>query len=224
VLDRADLDLRSGELVALVGPSGSGKTTLARCGLGLLGVDAGRIRLFGEDTTSLDRAGWRRARSRAQLLFQDPRAMLHPQLPIGLLLEESAALHRPDADPVRVAAEALRAVGLSDRGLHRPRELSGGERRRAGLARVLVARPELLVADEPTAGLDAELRREMVDLLFSSCGPEAAVVVVTHDLATVAPACDRVVVLDRGRVVEELDRAALARGGDHPVTRAVMLG
>lgn len=204
-VDGATLRVAPGERVALIGPSGAGKSTLVRCGLGLDRVDGGQVLLFGEEPTRS-----RAARRRAQLLLQDGRAMLHPRLPIGLLLEESAALHRPEADPVRVAAEALHAVGLSDRGLHRPRELSGGERRRAGLARVLIARPELLVADEPTAGLDAELRRRMAALLFESCGPTTALLVVTHDLESVGPHCDRALVMERGRIVDELDRERIA--------------
>lgn len=135
--------------------------------------------------------------------------MLHPDLPIGLLLRESAALHRPGADARAEVARMLGAVGLDGRYDALPHELSGGERRRAGLARVLLARPRLLVADEPTDGLDAASRVEMLELLLDRVGPDCAVVLITHDLDTVAWAVDRVLVLDEGRITDALPVSAL---------------
>jgi ABC-type glutathione transport system ATPase component len=208
----ASLAVRPGERVGLIGLSGSGKTTLVRTGLGLVPADGGRISLFGEDTRSWSATDWRRARRRVQLLFQDSRAMLHPDLPIRVLLEESAALHRPEENRVEAATWALQAVSLEHRAHALPRELSGGERRRAGIARVLLARPQLLVADEPTAGLDAVLKLRMVQLLLDSVGPDCSVVVVTHDLAAVMPLLDRIVVLHEGRIVESFSREAVATG------------
>jgi len=135
--------------------------------------------------------------------------MLHPHVPLGLLLRDSARLHRPEADARREVAQALEAVGLERRADALPHELSGGERRRAGLARVLLARPRLLVADEPTTGLDAASRVEVLELLLDRAGPGCAVVLVSHDLDAVAWATDRVLVLDEGRIVDELDWEAL---------------
>lgn len=215
-LDGASLEVGAGERIAVIGPSGSGKTTLVRCGLGLDRPDAGVVTLLGEDTTGWTPRRWREARHRVQLLFQDPRSMLHPDLPIGTLLEESAALHRPGEDPVAVARALLASVELPDHAGALPRELSGGERRRAGIARVLAARPALLVADEPTAGLDALLRPRMLRLLHAAAGSECAVVTVTHDVAAAAHVCERMVVLHEGRVVESFPTHAL-RGGWTPV-------
>jgi putative ABC transport system ATP-binding protein len=197
----ASLRVEEGERVAVIGPSGSGKSTLVRCGLGLERPDRGRLTVLGEDATRWSARQWLRARRRVQVLFQEPRAMLHPDLPIGVLLEESAALHRPDEDRAAVAASLLEAVGLGGRAAALPRELSGGERRRAGIARVLTARPALLVADEPTAGLDAVLKPRMLRLLVDAAGPGCAVVIVTHDVPAVAPFVSRTVVVDSGRVV-----------------------
>ena len=107
-------------------------------------------------------------------------------------------------------------MGLGDRGRALPHELSGGEQRRVGLARVLLARPALLVADEPTAGLDAAVKASMVNLMLSRVGTGCTVVLVSHDLATVAQVCDRLVVVDGGEVVEELESASLKVPGWEP--------
>ncbi|MEQ1567985.1 MAG: dipeptide/oligopeptide/nickel ABC transporter ATP-binding protein [Myxococcota bacterium] len=220
----ASLQVGERERLALIGPSGSGKTTLVRCGLGLVRPDSGRISVLGRDVGALDRSGWHALRAQVQVMFQDPRAMLHPDLPIGVLLRESARLHRRAEDPDRVAASALSAVGIAHRIDALPHELSGGERRRAGIARVALTRPQLLVADEPTSGLDAALKGQMISVLLEAVGPGCAVVLVSHDLAAVAPYCDRVAVVDQGRVVESFPAAALFEGyeASEPVTHALL--
>ncbi|MEO0600551.1 MAG: ATP-binding cassette domain-containing protein [Myxococcota bacterium] len=219
VLDDVSLSVGAGERVAIVGPSGSGKSTLVRIGLGLVPFTSGTIRLFGEATAGWGRARWREARRRAQLLVQNPRAMLHPEVPVGALLTESAELHRHD-DPAAAAERALAEVGLAGRGGALPRQLSGGEQRRVGLARVLLARPDLLVVDEPTAGLDAAVKRDMLDLILARATERAAVVMVTHDLRTVARVCDRVVVVASGRVVDRFATRDIA--ASHPVTAELL--
>lgn len=211
-LDGASLSVRQGERVGLIGRSGSGKTTLVRCGLGLEAASGGRISLFGQDTAGWSAAHWRAARRRVQLLFQDSRAMLHPDLPIRLVLEESAALHRPEDNRVEAATRALQAVSLEHRAHALPRELSGGERRRAGIARVLLARPQLLVVDEPTSGLDAVLKGRMVELLQRAVEPDCSIVLVTHDLGAVLPVTDRIAVMHEGRIVESFSTASLSQG------------
>jgi len=217
-----DLQVRAGERVAVIGESGSGKTTLARVGLGLLRPSAGSVVLLGEDRTRASRATWRGLRSRAQLLFQDPGAMLNPAFAIGALLRESARLHRPGEDAGALVAEILGAVGLQGRERARPHELSGGERRRAGLARVLLARPALLVADEPTAGLDASLKADLLDLMLTRAGPDCAVVVITHDLPLALAACERVVVLHDGCLVDTFRPDGLGGHAPHPATSALL--
>lgn len=206
VLDGAELRVNAGERVAIIGTSGAGKSTLVRAGLGLLPIESGLVELFGEPLRPPRRTS---AGARAQLLLQDPRAMLHPHLPIGMLLRESASLHRPGVDARREAARMLEAVGLAGREEALPHELSGGERRRAGLARVLLARPRLLVADEPTDGLDAQSRVEMLELMRDQTDPECAIVMVSHDLEAVARATDRVLVLRSGRITHSLPSAEL---------------
>lgn len=221
-LDGVDFEVKAGERVGLVGSSGSGKTTLARAGLGLV-PSTGQVSLFGEDTHGWRPHQWLAARQKAQLLFQDPRAMLHPAIPVGVLLAESAALHRP-GEPVDVAvSEVLTAVGLPHRAQAWPHELSGGERRRAGLARVLLARPALLVADEPTVGLDAALKADLLQLMLNTANPECAVVLVSHDLHAISWATDRIVVMDAGRVVDSFPTESLLSSETrHPITEALM--
>ena len=146
-LDAASVAVEAGERVGIIGESGAGKTTLARIGLGLVPPDSGTIELFGEDATRWSSSQWRKARRHAQLLFQNPRAMLNARMTLGRLLRESAALHRPEADARAEALRVLEEVGLTGRDKAFPRELSGGERRRAGIARLLLAKPRLVVAD-----------------------------------------------------------------------------
>ncbi len=205
VLSAVTLSIREGEKVVLVGPSGSGKSTLARVGLGLAPVAGGRITLLGRDATGWGAAAWRRARQEAQLLLQDPLATLHPDLPVADSLLESAALHPGPGSPARRVAEALGAVGLSDVGFRLPRTLSGGERRRASLARVCLARPRLLVCDEPTAGLDQPLQAGIARALWAAA---PTVVAITHDPQPFLAQADRVVVFAEGEVLEDLGAAA----------------
>lgn len=222
VLRGVGLAVAPGERVGLIGESGSGKTTLIRTGLGLYRPESGMVRLFGEDTTRWSSGRWRQARRDAQLLFQNPAAMLHPTRPLGSLLRDSARLHQPERDPEPLIEEALTAVGLADRRAATPDRLSGGEQRRAGIARLLLARPRLVVADEPTAGLDAHLKASLVQLLLDRLGADASLVLVSHDLALVLWACDRVLVMKDGVIVERFAASDAGRIAHHPHTRALL--
>lgn len=186
-----DLDLPAGQRVAVVGASGSGKTTLARA-LFALAPSEGSLSLLGTDPR---RARHGHLARRAQLLFQRPAAMLHPAMRLDALLRESARVH----DQSDITA-ALERVGLGHRATAYPHELSGGEKRRAGIARVLLARPEFLVADEPTTGLDANLRPLISELLFA---PGRTTVLITHDIGLAARCCERLLVFDRGTLVDD---------------------
>lgn len=221
-VDEVDLQVGSGEVVALIGESGSGKTTLARLAVGLLGAEGGEVRIFGERVGDLRGAALRALRRRAQLLFQSPDAHLNPGLPLLAQVEESARLFRAGADPRAEAEAALGQVGLLHRAEALPGQLSGGERRRAGIARVLLARPELILADEPTAGLDAALKADIIDLLLAGRRPDTGVLLISHDLPVVRYAASRVVVLLAGQVVEQLPIEALGRGPHHPFTWALL--
>lgn len=219
-VDGVSLRVHAGERIALIGESGSGKTTLARCGLGLVPFTSGRVQLLGRTITPNQITDDRDLRHAVQLLFQDPRSMLNPGMTIGALLWESARLHRPDTDTAQLVQGMLDDVGLSARAGALPRQLSGGERRRAGLARVLMAQPRLLVADEPTAGLDAAMKASLLELMLERAGPACAVVVISHDIPLMAWACARILVMKDGRIVDHFSTADLTTGAHtpHPYT------
>ncbi|MDG1482185.1 MAG: ATP-binding cassette domain-containing protein [Myxococcota bacterium] len=212
VLDRTALTVHQGEVVGLIGESGSGKTTLARAAAGLLTPTAGTVCLF--ETTLTPRTPLRPLRRRLQVLFQSADAHLNPGMSLSSMLRHSARLHRPDSPAGEVAAAALERVGLGGRGAAYPRHLSGGERRRFGLARVLIAQPRLLISDEPTTGLDAAKRADLLELLLSSAESH---LIISHDLKLIAYAADRIVVMLAGRIIEVLPAAALSQAR-HPYT------
>ncbi|MBN2800002.1 MAG: ATP-binding cassette domain-containing protein [Deltaproteobacteria bacterium] len=222
VLRDIHLEVLPGERVGLIGESGAGKSTLARIALGLLRPTAGAVHLLGEDTTGWSRARWRQARFHAQLLFQDPGTMLNQAMSLEQILAEGARLHVPDRDPVGEVLRVLEAVGLSGRGGARPGELSGGEQRRAGLARLLLTRPRLIVADEPTTGLDAGRKVELLELLYGAVAPECAVVLISHDLPLVQWACGRMVVMRGGAIVDRFDSEQLCSSDRPPYTRTLL--
>ena len=149
--------------------------------------------------------------------------MLHPSMPIGVLLHESALLHDPACDGAASARRVLAEVGLEGRFEAYPDQLSGGERRRAGVARLLLARPRLVVADEPTAGLDAALKADLLTLMVDRLGPDCALVLISHDLPTVAWACDRICVMHAGQLVDTFATADLRTPAPrHPHTTALL--
>lgn len=221
-VDAVDLAVPRGKVVALIGESGSGKTTLAHVATRLIEPDEGSTEVLGRDLATLSRSELRRFRRRFQILFQNPDAHLNPGLRVHQILRESAQLHRPDDDPAAVVADVLEEVGLSHRAHALPHELSGGEKRRVGIARVLIADPDLWVADEPTSGLDAGLKGDIIDLLLARRDGERAYLLISHDLPLVSYASDQVAVMLAGRVIEEFPIAALNDGPHHPYTAALL--
>lgn len=221
-VDGASLAVAAGEAVGLVGESGCGKSTLARAAAGLLPVDAGAVEVAGQDLAVLRGAALRRARRRAQLIFQDPAASLNARLRVGAALAEALAVGRdaavaePAASGDAVAA-LLAEVGLpaAVRAAH-PHELSGGQRQRVAIARALAAAPAVLIADEPTSALDVLLRARLLALLRQAQERRGlGLLLISHDLALVRRLCARVVVMYAGRVVEEFPAARPPR---HPYT------
>jgi len=229
-VDGVDLTIGAGESVGLVGASGAGKSTVARLVAGLLVPDAGTITFEGTDLVSLGRIERRRACRRLHLVFQDPYASLAPNLRVGDLVAEPLVIHReggrPDAgERRRLVGEALDAVGLPpDRYFGRwPHELSGGERQRVALARGLVVRPRLIVADEPTAMLDPRARVGILELMAELRSRHGmSYLFVTHDLALADGFCERLVVMDNGAVVEEGPVADVVGHPSHPATAALV--
>jgi peptide/nickel transport system ATP-binding protein len=198
--------VREGESLGVVGPSGSGKTTLARIVAGHLDADAGQVTLEGQPVSTSWRQSARRARRRIQLVAQDPWDALSPRLSVAELVAEPLVVWREPNRGERVAA-VLERVGLPASGAFldaRSSELSGGPRQRIALARALVLEPKVLVADEPTAMLDAsEQARLLVLLRELQVEMGLGLVLVSHDLAVVRKVTDRILVLDAGETVED---------------------
>ncbi|HEX7223879.1 MAG TPA: ABC transporter ATP-binding protein, partial [Candidatus Limnocylindrales bacterium] len=192
VVDDVSLEVRAGEVVALLGPNGAGKTTTVEIIEGYRHGDAGRVTVLGADP---ERAG-REHRARIGLVLQGGGGV-DPRLTPLEVLRLHAAFHAAPRDP----AELVAMVGLADAAGTRFRRLSGGERQRLGVALALVGRPDVVILDEPTAGMDIEGRALMRDVLASLRADGVAVLMTSHDLADVERVADRIVILARGRVV-----------------------
>ncbi|MBD8703196.1 ABC transporter ATP-binding protein [Frigoribacterium sp. CFBP 13712] len=211
VVDGVSFSVAPGECVALVGESGSGKSVTARSLLGLSGgrVDVDRLTLGDRDLSTLDDRAWRRVRgARIGLVLQDALVSLDPLRPIGREIDDALRLHTGLGPRQRRerALDVLAEVGMPDpetRLGQRSGELSGGLRQRALLAAALVLRPDVVVADEPTTALDAEVQRLVVDRLAALRDGGTAVLAISHDLGVVRRLADRVLVMRHGVVVEQ---------------------
>ena len=192
----------------LVGESGSGKSTILRAICGLAPISRGAIRIGGEPVATPRGRAFSR---RVQMVFQDPYASLHPRHTIDRVLSEPLAIHGlGDAD--RKVMQALTDVGLPTSFRFRyPHQLSGGQRQRVAIARALMLEPEILLLDEPTSALDASVQAETLNLLARLREERGLTfLMVSHDLAVIDHMCDRVLVMQHGRAVEELSRDDLA--------------
>ena len=225
-IDGADIDIYVGEVVALIGESGSGKTTLGKVLLRLTSLDAGTVVFDGVDVFGVPARKLRELRRQFQMVFQNQSANLHPKMTVQQMMDESLRLHRPELDaPGRLsqARDLLDRVGLAARAGQRPASLSGGERRRVGLARILATKPRLIVADEPTSGLDAAIKQQMIDLLKDLKDPDLAYLLISHDLGRVRRISQRVLVMLKGRIIEEVTAGELGHAAfHHPYTHKLM--
>jgi peptide/nickel transport system ATP-binding protein len=227
VLLDVNLDLHIGETLGLVGESGSGKTTLGRTIVGLVRARSGSVKLRGRELTGLSERQLRPLRENMAMMFQDPIGSLSPRQSVRSLIMEPFDVHRPrGVDRDAMAEKLADMVNLSRDLLSRyPHQLSGGQARRVGVARALALEPDLIIADEPTAGLDVSVQGEVLNLMRRlQLEHSLSYLIISHNLPVVRHISDRLAIMYLGRIVEQGDCEAIFRRPAHPYTEALVKG
>ncbi len=224
VLHDISMPIDAGATIALVGSSGAGKTTVARCLLALDPVDEGSVSCQGRPVLPGSVRQLRWFRQLVQYVPQDPASSLDPRRPVRHLVAEPLRRLGVDGNHAELVADALEQVGLDPAlAARRPGEISGGQAQRVAIARAIVTRPRLLIADEPVSGLDLPLRRQILEVLARLHAEQGtALLLVSHDLAAVVHLCQRVIVLDQGRIAEAGPTTQLFSQPEHPATRRLL--
>ncbi len=206
-LDDVSIALKAGTTLAVVGESGSGKSTLARCLLQLHPFDSGEVLFQGQDLAKLDATSLREMRKHLQMVFQDPFASLNPRMKIGEIVGEGLLIHGLGSKAERQdkAHRMLERVGLEVADTQKyPHQFSGGQRQRIGIARALVLEPKVVVCDEPVSALDVSVQAQIL-LLLKALQQEMnlSYVFISHDLRVVRHIADEIVVMNKGKIVEQ---------------------
>lgn len=227
VLDGVSLELKAGESLGIVGESGSGKSTLARAVMGLEKPQSGKIIINGEDIYALDRKHLRKARKNFQAIFQDPFGSLDPRYTVERIVSEpliSLNLTANKIEQKEQVAEVLEAVGLTQASAKKyPHEFSGGQRQRIAIARALITRPALIVADEPVSALDVSIQAQVLNLMMDLQEKfNLSYLFISHDLGVIRAITDRVAVLYQGKIVEDGPTGSVFENPQHPYTKALI--
>lgn len=225
-LDSVSFDLMPGEILGLVGESGCGKSTLGKTIMGIQAPHSGRILFDGQDIAGRTPREARALRRRLQYAYQDPGASLDPRWRIGRSLEEPLIIHSdiPKTERRQKVKDILLAVGLPVTHLDLfPHELSGGQQRRVGLARILMLNPEVVILDEPTAGLDVSVQATVLSLFRDLRETfDLTYMFISHDLSVVRMMCHRVAVMYLGRIVEIGPTEDIMSRPTHPYTQSLL--
>jgi ABC-type glutathione transport system ATPase component len=220
-------EVARGETFAIVGESGCGKTTLARMILRLIDPDHGTILFEERDLLNIQGQQLREQRRQIQMIFQDPFASLNPRIRVGEIVAEPLAIHepqRPAAERMGRAAEMLKRVGLDEGALKRyPHEFSGGQRQRIGIARALILRPKLVVADEPVSALDVSVGAQVL-LLLQELQKEFGLtyLLISHSLPVVSQLASHIAVMRAGQMIEYGPASLILHQPTHPYTRDLL--
>ena len=225
-LNGVSFDVHAGKSMGIVGESGSGKSTIARLVMALDTPTSGTVSLEGRDLHALSKEALRTARRDFQMVFQDPYGSLDPRQTVARIVAEplEALAETSRAEQRERASEALAAVGLRTTDMDKyPHEFSGGQRQRIAIARALITRPKLIVADEPVSALDVSVQAQVLNLmqdLQQQFG--ISYLLISHDLAVVNHLCDEVCVVFKGQIVERGTPQELFANAQHPYTRTLL--
>lgn len=225
-LDDVSFDLKKGETLGILGESGSGKSTLARILMGIYQPESGSAQLLGQEI--INAAGRSRLDilKNMQMVFQDPFGSLDPRMTIRQIISEPLKIHgvKPAVAMDEFLAGCLKEVGLDDGALVRyPSEFSGGQRQRIGICRSLILNPQLIIADEAVSALDVSVQAQILELLVRlRRDRQLSMIFISHDVAVVRQISDRILLLYRGNLVEELPADSLIDGARHPYTRTLL--
>jgi oligopeptide/dipeptide ABC transporter ATP-binding protein len=225
-VDGVDLQVFPGETLGIVGESGCGKSTAGRSILNLLEPTAGEVWFNGQDLAKLEKEKMRQMRKDLQIIFQDPYASLNPRKKVKQILLEPLEVHGigTSKERLKTVEEIIEIVGLSKQHLNRyPHDFSGGQRQRIGIARALVLKPKLIIADEPVSALDVSIQSQILNLLKDLKKEfNLTLIFISHDLSVVKHICDRVAVMYLGHLVEVTDKRKLFNNPSHPYTQALL--
>ena len=225
-VDGVSFSIRPGETLGLVGESGCGKTTVGRAVLRLIPATGGSVRFDGHDVLGLRATSLRRLRRQIQIIFQDPGGSLNPRMRVGRIIGEPLEVHGivPKEQVRERVGSLLSRCGLWPGAADRyPHEFSGGQKQRIGIARALALEPRLIVCDEPTSALDVSVQSQVLNLLSDLQSEfKLSYLFISHDMAVIHHACQRIIVMWNGKIVEEGTRDEIINRPQHPYTQALL--